>query len=532
MLRPRPLAITVAVITCLIALVSFWSVRAYYNDDAFISLRYAHNLLAGHGLVWNPGEAVEGYSNFLFVLLVALLGWLRFDLVLATKLIGVLSYLCLIGGAGLYVRNDLSPVSDRSTVPLLSLGLLACSPCLIAWSLGGLETVLFATFIAGGTVLAVRSMDTTRAPEDHRRQGRALILTSLLFALANLTRFEGLLFFGLAAAVVLYTKRNDSDRRHSWLSLLLPYAVLVGAHLIFRLYYYGALVPNTWHVKGLFGWDRLWLGCLYLFDFALAPPYPMLFVFATALACLRMRKWNRQLSLLLLLMLACAVIAVYAGGDHMPAFRLCAPIVPLASLFLYSVLREVLPSWRRVLHYSLSGVVVAACAMTLIAPGLGYRYARTTDDAAYVGRIVGEYISTHWRSGSLIALNSAGATPYYAPNQRFIDMLGLNDRTIARRSDPPFVSSYQLVPGHAKGDGRYVFSRRPDYIIAGPTNGCEIYRALTLSEYELARINEFRDQYKLSQDSIPAITYPGYREFEDTKSGWLLFTYYRRLPVK
>ncbi|MGE0754072.1 MAG: hypothetical protein AB7L92_02820, partial [Alphaproteobacteria bacterium] len=51
-----------------------------YQDDAFISLTYARNLLAGHGLTWNPGEAVEGYSNFLFTLGIAFIGRLGVDL--------------------------------------------------------------------------------------------------------------------------------------------------------------------------------------------------------------------------------------------------------------------------------------------------------------------------------------------------------------------------------------------------------------------------------------------------------------------
>src|SRR4029450_2282074 len=41
-------------------------------DDAFISFRYAHNLASGQGLVFNPGfERVEGYSNFLWVVVLA-----------------------------------------------------------------------------------------------------------------------------------------------------------------------------------------------------------------------------------------------------------------------------------------------------------------------------------------------------------------------------------------------------------------------------------------------------------------------------
>src|SRR6188508_2049644 len=40
-------------------------------DDALISLRYAYNLHAGFGLVWNPGEGppVEGYTNPLWTLI-------------------------------------------------------------------------------------------------------------------------------------------------------------------------------------------------------------------------------------------------------------------------------------------------------------------------------------------------------------------------------------------------------------------------------------------------------------------------------
>ena len=48
---------------------------AWVCDDSFISFRYALNLIEGSGLVYNPGERVEGYSNLLWTLLVAL--WMR-----------------------------------------------------------------------------------------------------------------------------------------------------------------------------------------------------------------------------------------------------------------------------------------------------------------------------------------------------------------------------------------------------------------------------------------------------------------------
>src|SRR6266550_3321989 len=45
-------------------------VRAFTVDDAYISYRYARNFARGLGLVYNPGERIEGYTNFLWTLLI------------------------------------------------------------------------------------------------------------------------------------------------------------------------------------------------------------------------------------------------------------------------------------------------------------------------------------------------------------------------------------------------------------------------------------------------------------------------------
>ena len=40
-------------------------------DDAMISMTYARNFAEGHGLVWNVGDRVEGYTNPLWVVFMA-----------------------------------------------------------------------------------------------------------------------------------------------------------------------------------------------------------------------------------------------------------------------------------------------------------------------------------------------------------------------------------------------------------------------------------------------------------------------------
>src|SRR3954453_14850312 len=47
-----------------------------YFDDAYMFLRYAHNLLGGYGLGWNRGEPpVDGATSLPHVLVVALVRW-------------------------------------------------------------------------------------------------------------------------------------------------------------------------------------------------------------------------------------------------------------------------------------------------------------------------------------------------------------------------------------------------------------------------------------------------------------------------
>lgn len=48
--------------------------RAFYRDDAYMTLRYARNLIDGAGMAWNPGEHVQGYTNFLHPMLASCLG--------------------------------------------------------------------------------------------------------------------------------------------------------------------------------------------------------------------------------------------------------------------------------------------------------------------------------------------------------------------------------------------------------------------------------------------------------------------------
>ncbi|MBZ0266726.1 hypothetical protein K8I85_01090, partial [bacterium] len=80
-----------------------WSLQ-FTQDDAYISLRYARHLVEGNGLVFNPGERVEGYSNFTWTLLLALFLKLGAPAVETSRWLGILFGALSVLAAGKFAR--------------------------------------------------------------------------------------------------------------------------------------------------------------------------------------------------------------------------------------------------------------------------------------------------------------------------------------------------------------------------------------------------------------------------------------------
>jgi tetratricopeptide (TPR) repeat protein len=233
-------------------------------DDAFISFRYAHNLASGQGLVFNPGfERVEGYSNFLWVVVLA-----AFDALGARPehVAPVLSLLLTVALWGLVARASLRwiPGGTWKLVALLPAAWLALTRSVAVWSTSGLETRLFEVLVVAGVF---RLIDDLAAAGD--RQGWRTPWGAVLLALAVLTRPDGMLIaacaMGMAAAVLAMRRRL---RLADVAAHALVFGAIVGAHLVFRHAYYGDWVPNTYYAKigGRSWWD---MGAAYLACFVI-----------------------------------------------------------------------------------------------------------------------------------------------------------------------------------------------------------------------------------------------------------------------
>jgi hypothetical protein len=121
------------------------------------------------------------------------------------------------------------------------------------------------------------------------------------------------------------------------------------------------------------------------------------------------------------------------------------------------------------------------------------------DQTAFRGREVGLWLRIHSRPDAVLATNTAGSIPYFS-RLKTIDMLGLNDLHIAHR--PIVVGKGR--PGHEKGDGVYVLSRRPDYIHLGSSLGSIRPDHGFLGDEEIFAQSLFHQLYKLKIILLPS----------------------------
>ncbi len=416
--------------------------NTFVTDDAFISFRYARNLVESHELAWNPGtgERVEGYTNFLWTLLMAGSIAAGVDPVPASKVLGLAFAL-----GTLLVTYALAARLLRSRgAALLAVALLGTNYTFSAFATSGLETQMQTFLIVAAVSLALPMMD-----EERWGVSRAAAL-SFVWAAALLTRLDSaipvLVLFVFLFAVSIRRPAGGADRSGgrgvAWAALVLPALVVVGTWLLWKRSYYGSVLPNSYYVKGsMLSLDILKGGILYLFEFFRAyclPPvvFVFLFMFKRILA-------GRAMWVLAAICMFWFIYIVRVGGDFME-FRFVVPVLPLLFIIIVATLQSVGNAIA-----AGGGRLVAALAIML--PICSAFHAATFDGTPGVEQIpkLREYVTGengNWEDAGkalaalfpgrdvTIATTAAGAIPYYSKLPA-VDMLGMNDAWVARSGE-------------------------------------------------------------------------------------------------
>jgi len=419
------------------------------SDDAYISYRYAQNLARGEGLVFNPGERVEGYSNLLYVLLLAPATRVAGPDAIYPVSVG-LNLLFAAGAWAVFSRlaaRRLGP--SRGALASLLFGLC---PVLWLWTASGMETPLF-------LLLQIALWARVDAAA-HGEAARPALLAAIV-ALSVLARADGFVVPAIAALYLLAIGRKR-EALVVGAALGATLAGLVGG----RLSYYGHPLPNTYYAKvsGPLG-ERLLQGTLQFLSIAL---HAGLLPHLAALLLAAVRRPSRFEVVLGLGWLA---YWLYVGGDVF-AERMLLVLFPVGVRFLLDP--ALFPSPDR-----LAAAVAAVTALFQLLPlavdtRFGYSFDRYD---RWV--LVGKHLGQERYAGRRLAVDAAGKVPFYS-GLRTVDMLGLNDEHIAH------LPARYFEAGHNKHDPDYVLSREPDLIADWIDPRLDLRFGLTREKYERA----------------------------------------------
>ncbi len=308
-----------AVAAVLWGLSQAWS-QAWTCDDAYISFRYAENLSQGLGLVYNAGERVEGYTNFLWTVLVAAGMGMGLDPLQLGHWLGLGFY---AGSIALLWR------AAGKFWPLAAVG-WALHWHAQSFATCGLETAMFTFLVTAMLVTLLRAA--------HARQ---YLLCGLLGVLATMTRPDGAIFCFAAGGMVLW----QAWRQGRWQLLLyfvLPTLVLYLPYFCIKWSYYGYPFPNTFYAKSA---SRAYAeqGWFYVFLYFRCY-YVLLLGLGLALAFCMQAKSRRAVAVLLFTLPYLAYV-IYVGGDFMFS-RFLLPVTPALFLGLQLLLPKLRLPWQ------------------------------------------------------------------------------------------------------------------------------------------------------------------------------------------
>jgi hypothetical protein len=505
-----------------------WELQPQF-DDAYISYRYAANLVEGHGLVFNIGEYVEGFTNLLWTLLVAGGIALGFEANVVAHALGLASGVAVLAVTYVYARTQFS--SAQAWIAALPVWIVVCFTSFARWSTSGLETPLFAASVTAALAALARG-----------RIGWATAGVSL----ATLTRPEGAI-----VAAVVFGFHLAAAWRSGWRAWTGPlaYAVLLVLLTVFRLAYYGSPVPNTFYAKvpGV----PIGFGLHYFLAF-LRDGAAFLLVPA-AIAAIRERLWRPGAAFIA----AVAVYVVYVGGDTSSHFRFFVPVLPCLALlsvrgawivadanrYLGVVVSTCIPaaiSWqvlgsapvalllvsaglllvwaatvrveRRWIARAASIALAGAVGLHLVGafsttPGQVERWSRTTKRAQSLERVrnYDRFVELRGKSKAEVILGRGGPVPLvaatgigsfgYYSRLPIVDILGLADATVARSESVTRTRGLPL-PGHQRSNADYILSRRPDYILTPKRGSPSLVRAA----HDIWAHPDFNRYYELDRE--------------------------------
>lgn len=444
---------------------------SFVNDDAFISFRYAKNFVRGLGLVYNVGERVEGFTNFLWTMLMALGIRLGIDPVNFSTNIGILFHASTLALFG-FLSWRLRPSSANIVLPMTMI-CLSVHRDFSVYATSGLETSMYTCLLSGAFVAVIVG----------RSSASALLLSGMLISLATMTRPDGALF-GFAIASYLLLTQPFPLKKVSVFSV--PVILFFFPYWFWRWNYYGFFFPNTFYAKSVdvpyYSQGLAYIGTYFITYYVFLLAIPLLLLMLWRLGKQResiltiMRSdadFMQPLVLALLFVAAQTLFILRVGGDFMFA-RFFIPVTPFLFLALELLGTRLMPQVQGLLfHLLIVGATIFRINLYSDRKMYGYiadEYQWYTKEHLENARRTGEKLRTYFDGLPVgIAFWGEGARlAYYSDVPLAIEAAaGLTDSTIAHQ-----ILGARGRPGHEKKPTlEYLYRRKVHFLFAPPEAG-------------------------------------------------------------
>ncbi|MEO8165077.1 MAG: glycosyltransferase family 39 protein, partial [Betaproteobacteria bacterium] len=196
-------------------------------EDIYITLRYVKNFVDGKGLVFNTFDKVEGYSDFLWVMLIA--GFHKIfhtDIPFTARFLGLISSIA----ATLFTYFLTLELTGKKLLSYLAAFLVGVNGSFACYGISGLENPLFALLI----MVII-----------HFVLNQKWLHAGLTIALLMMTHPEGFILYFPAVLFAFSVNETWAKRLKSCLIMGIAAAILVIPWTLWRVSYYGYLIPNT-----------------------------------------------------------------------------------------------------------------------------------------------------------------------------------------------------------------------------------------------------------------------------------------------
>jgi len=419
------------------------------GDDAMISMRYARNFAEGHGLVWNRGEPpVEGYTNFLWVLVMAAAHALPLAASKTSGVVQALGVALLV--ANLFVIRRLAEEIGAGASGAIGAALLtALYHPLNAWSLQGSELALLVPLLGFAVAVAIRSVVMERFSS----------APYWILGAASLVRPDAVVVhIGLLACLVAVDRSRRAMHLKYGIGVLILFAA---AQTAFRLAYYRDWLPNTYYLK-MTGYPTLWRIAWGIRDLAGFVWHRNWIVLAlAAVGVYHVPKRGAIVATVVAAQFA-YVAYVSPGADN----RFTTIVMPLVFV-LTAVGVEALTAAAGArtdglrMRRQAAWVCAVVAAVGIWMPPRAFRFRGFPLSVLERDRALDELTTSDAR----IAVAAAGTLYFLA--RPGVDVLGKNDRTIARAQVHPSFRSFsdRYVSGHMKWDYTYsIGALAPDVV--------------------------------------------------------------------